>query len=59
MTISDSHRHLLRTMLQFEIDNYIKPKIKEIHERQIARNDEAYLLTAKEYLENRVKALGE
>lgn len=59
MTISESHRQMLRTMLQFEIDNYINPKIKEIQERKIARNEEAYLLTAREYLETRVKALAE
>lgn len=59
MAIAESHRHLLRTMLQFEIDNYINPRIKEIQERRIARNDEAHLLSAKEYLEARVKALAE
>lgn len=59
MTISESHRQMLRTMLQFEIDNYINPRIKEIKERNIARNDEAYLLAAKQYLETRVKALAE
>lgn len=59
MTISDTHRQLLRTMLQFEIDNYINPRIKEIHERKMIRNEEAYLLTARDYLEQRVKALAE
>ena len=59
MTISESHRQMLRTMLQFEIDNYINPRIKEIQERKMARNEEVYLLTAREYLEKRVKALAE
>ena len=59
MTISDTHRQLLRTMLQFEIDNYINPKIKEINERRIARDDEINLIGAKNYLENRIKALAE
>lgn len=59
MSISDTHRQLLRTMLQFEIDNYINPKIKEIQERKMARNDEVYLLSARQYLEARVEALKE
>lgn len=54
MTISESHRQMLRTMLQFEIDNYINPKLNEIKQRGIARNEEACLVAAKQYLENRV-----
>lgn len=59
MSISESHRQMLRTMLQYELDNYVKPKIMEITERRIARDDEACLITAKQYLESRIEALTE
>ena len=59
MTISESHRQMLRTMLQYELDNYVKPQIMQIKERKIARDDEVCLFTAKQYLESRIEALAE
>lgn len=58
MTISESHRQMLRTMLQYELDNYVTPKINKVDGQNLGAN-EINLINAKNYLQERIKALAE
>jgi hypothetical protein len=63
----DTHRQLLRTMLQYEIDNWIDPYIKNLIDGKslydkYSKDDIStiqYLLDARKYLAGRVEALDE
>lgn len=67
----DTHRVLLRTMLQYEIDNWIDPNVNECLEFLEKSNIDnlntgsnivssvEFLLKVKEYLTDRIKVLHE
>lgn len=55
MTISDSHRQLLQSMLRYELDNHVSVQLKT---RGDYKSDEyRQLLDASEYLSKRIKEL--
>lgn len=57
--ISYSHSQLLKSMLEYEIQNFIEPTILEVKNRKskMESADFAELITAKDYIEKRIKQL--
>lgn len=57
----DTHRVLLKTMLQYEIDNFLRPKLNEIDEDPsvVSEVEEQELYNAFHYLCGRIQALDE
>lgn len=57
--ISYSHSQLLKSMLEYEIRNFIEPTIQEINAKKVRMEsaDFAELMTAKDYIEKRIKQL--
>ena len=61
--IPDTHRVLLKTMLQYEIDNFLRPIISRISEYDSyitpLSNDEKDVVAVYRYLNDRIKELDE
>ena len=57
--ISYSHSQLLKSMLEYEIQNFIEPTILEVKNRKskMESADFAELITVKDYIEKRIKQL--
>lgn len=57
--ISYSHSQLLKSMLEYEIRNYIEPAIQNVTSKKMRMEsaDFAELITAKDYIEKRIKQL--
>jgi hypothetical protein len=57
--ISYSHAQLLKSMLEYEIRNSIEPTIMNVQSGRVKMEscDYSQLLTAKEYIEKRIKEL--
>lgn len=57
--LSYSHSQLLKSMLEYEIRNSIEPTIMEVESGKVKMDskDLSQLMTAKDYIEKRIKEL--
>jgi hypothetical protein len=55
--LSESHKQLLQKMLQYEIDNYINPRVQKKDVDMVRDLEYCKLIEAKSYLQERIKSL--
>lgn len=56
MQISESHRQLLVTMLEYEMANFLKPRLDRAH-RSYSTSEVTKLEVVREYFEDRIHRL--